>query len=250
MHCTSVVIDCWQEKCYWLHFGIAWYHNSYALVVTIFFWIFLDFFFWIMLPGIHVESMWNPYRFHGFHVFHADNHWKPLSGLYMEWTWNEDGFHKDSTRIPCILERKFPFWDILPGIHVESTWTPWSLPGFHKEAWGRVKYWITHIVHEAYSTYSVVVSSNTIFFPPNECDRGCASTPTCCRTLSARTLEVAHSVASVELLQRVSECHPCRWWHVLYLLNPWNSHPSLLEMSLVNSVIQRTLRLVQIILCW
>ena len=23
---------------------------------------------------------------------------------------------------------------------MESTWTPWSLPGFHKEAWGRVKY--------------------------------------------------------------------------------------------------------------
>ena len=64
---------------------------------------------------------------------------------------------------------------------------------------------IMHVVHEAYSTYSVVVSSNIIFFPPNKCDRGCASTPACRRTLSARTSEVAPSVASVVLLQRV-EC--------------------------------------------
>ena len=66
---------------------------------------------------------------------------------------------------------------------------------------------ITHVVHEAYSTYSVIVSSNTIFLPPNECDRGCASTPACCRTLSACTSEVAPSVASVVLLQcRIQMC--------------------------------------------
>ena len=61
---------------------------------------------------------------------------------------------------------------------------------------------ITHVVHEAYSTYSVVVRSNIVFFSPNECNRGCASTPACHRTLSARTSEVAPSVASVVLLHR------------------------------------------------
>ena len=59
---------------------------------------------------------------------------------------------------------------------------------------------ITHVVHEAYRTYTVIVRSYTIFFPPNECDRGCASTPACRQTLSARTSEVAPSVASVVLL--------------------------------------------------
>ena len=61
---------------------------------------------------------------------------------------------------------------------------------------------ITHVVHEAYHTYTVIVRSLYSLLPPNECDRGCASTPACRRTLSARTSEVAPSVASVVLLQR------------------------------------------------
>ena len=61
---------------------------------------------------------------------------------------------------------------------------------------------ITHVVHEAYRTYTVVVRSLYSLLPPNECDRGCASTPACRRTLSARTSEVAPSVASVVLLHR------------------------------------------------
>ena len=70
---------------------------------------------------------------------------------------------------------------------------------------GSPKVWvsITHIVHEAYSTYSIIVSLNRIFFPPNECNQGCASTPACRWTLSACTSEVVHSIASVVLLH----CH-------------------------------------------
>jgi hypothetical protein len=109
-----------------------------------------------MLPGIHAIHLDFTHKHFLLVILsgiHTDSMDSITENLFLDSTWNEPGMRMDSTRIPCILERKFPFWDILPGIHVESTWTPWSLPGFHKEAWGRVKYCYSLITIVAATQY-------------------------------------------------------------------------------------------------
>ena len=102
----------------------------------------------IRQQGVHKESTGTPAKF--FEYRELWFYFIRQQGVHMESTGSSHGVLVDPGLLPNFIEEGvnlesspiLSFFVILPGVHLESTWSPWSLPGVYLNMWGSVKYWL------------------------------------------------------------------------------------------------------------